>query len=395
MSKRSLYLFNPDHDLALANADVNYMPPASARQMAVDLSLLPVWYAEAGSAVLAPSAGNQSFLHEMQAKFSLPVTLMTELEVSANQDIIALPWGWNPAVRKRLLLLGMPESLVPTPEKMEIFRRLSHRLQAVHLLPRLQLDASFCGESTLLTDAADWQRFVEQHDGCLLKAPLSGSGKGLNWCKGVFTPFISGWCAHVASSQGGVVGEPIYNKVEDFAMEFFSDGAGRVAFGGYSLFRTGSNGAYAGNLLLPDTEIERKLSRYVPSAALQAVRMRLEVELSTLLGGSYSGYLGVDMMICGFATSPEYRIHPCVEINLRMNMGVVSRLLYDRYVCPGNAESVFRIIRHSLPGEALEWHEQMLQQSPLQLRQGKILSGYLPLTPVTKHTGYCAYILGR
>ena len=57
----------------------------------------------------------------------------------------------------------------------------------------------------------------------MLKAPLSGSGKGLNWCKGIFTTFISGWCARVAASQGGVVGEPIYNKVEDFAMEFYAD----------------------------------------------------------------------------------------------------------------------------------------------------------------------------
>ena len=38
MINRSLYIFNPDHDLALASGDVNYMPPASARQMAADLA---------------------------------------------------------------------------------------------------------------------------------------------------------------------------------------------------------------------------------------------------------------------------------------------------------------------------------------------------------------------
>ena len=58
MIKRSLYIFNPDHDLALASGNVNYMPPASARQMAADLALLPVWYASPESAVLAPSAYN-------------------------------------------------------------------------------------------------------------------------------------------------------------------------------------------------------------------------------------------------------------------------------------------------------------------------------------------------
>ena len=53
-----LYVFNPDTDMALANNEENYMAPASACRMAQDLALLPVWYAQPGSAVLAPSAYN-------------------------------------------------------------------------------------------------------------------------------------------------------------------------------------------------------------------------------------------------------------------------------------------------------------------------------------------------
>ena len=51
-----LYLFNPDSDLALANNETNYIAPVSARRMAQDLALLPVWYADPYNAVLAPSA---------------------------------------------------------------------------------------------------------------------------------------------------------------------------------------------------------------------------------------------------------------------------------------------------------------------------------------------------
>ena len=54
-----LYVFNPDTDMALANNEENYMAPASACRMAQDLALLPVWYAQPGSAVLAPSAYNR------------------------------------------------------------------------------------------------------------------------------------------------------------------------------------------------------------------------------------------------------------------------------------------------------------------------------------------------
>ena len=44
MTKRELYLFNPDNDLSLASGEVNYMPPATARRMAEELALLPACF---------------------------------------------------------------------------------------------------------------------------------------------------------------------------------------------------------------------------------------------------------------------------------------------------------------------------------------------------------------
>lgn len=216
-----LYLFNPDQDLALASGEVNYMPPASARRMAEELALLPVWFADGPCSVLAPSAYNQSFLEEMLDLFPLPASLRTQAEDFSEVRSV-VPWGWNPALRKRLLSLGVPDAALPSMEDIGRLRDLSHRLQAVRLLSGLQVDEVFCGESCYLTALADCRAFVESLECCLLKAPLSGSGKGLNWCKGAFTPLIERWCARIIEQQGGVVGEPVYNKVEDFAMEFYS-----------------------------------------------------------------------------------------------------------------------------------------------------------------------------
>ena len=98
MTKRELYLFNPDNDLSLASGEVNYMPPATARRMAEELALLPAWYASAGSAVLAPSAYNLAFLREMQECLSLPVELVTEPEVASISNLKPVPWGWNPVL---------------------------------------------------------------------------------------------------------------------------------------------------------------------------------------------------------------------------------------------------------------------------------------------------------
>ena len=394
MTKKVLYIFNPEHDLALASGEANYMAPASARQMAAELALLPMWYAGEESAVLAPSAYNLDYLKQMQELLDIPVRLITEPELASEPGLDIHPWGWDIALRKRLAGLGVDETLLPSMEQLSSWREYSHRSKAVSLLSELQLNEYFCGESYYLETPEEWKAFVEEREGCLLKAPLSGSGKGLNWCKGVFTPFISGWCTRVAASQGGVIADPIYNKVEDFAMEFYSDGAGGVTFAGYSLFHTGKSGMYEGNRLLSNEAIREQLSQYVPSEALTDLENCLKYKLSALVGTVYKGYLGVDMMICRFPENKKtvFRIHPCVEINLRMNMGVMTRLLYDHYVY-SDSTGRFGIDYHPSEGEALKEHERLSATFPLEIREGKVHSGYLPLVPVHKRSCYRAWIL--
>ena len=393
MTKKALYIFNPEHDLALASGEANYMAPASARRMASELALLPMWYAEEGSAVLAPSAYNLDYVKKIQELLGLSVDLITEPELAIEQDLDIRPWGWDVALRKRLSVLGVDEVLLPSMGQLNDLREYSHRSKAVALLPELQLNEYFCGESYYLKTPEEWKRFVEGRKECLLKAPLSGSGKGLNWCKGIFTSFISGWCTRVAASQGGVIAEPIYNKVEDFAMEFYSDGAGELTFVGYSLFHTGKSGMYEGNRLLSNGAIRKQLAQYVPLEALMDLENCLKYRLSALVGTVYKGYLGVDMMICRFPENekPVFRIHPCVEINLRMNMGVIARFLHDRYVRPGSTGR-FVIDYHPSEGEALQEHDRMSATYPLEIREGRVYSGYLPLVPVHRRSCYRAWI---
>ncbi|MCD8032296.1 MAG: hypothetical protein LUF85_16100 [Bacteroides sp.] len=391
-SKHSLFIFNPEHDLALANGDPHYMPSAAVRQMIADLALLPCWYAPAGSRIIAPSAYNLAFLEEMRMLFPDLPDVCTPPEVATGSWSAIQPWGWDAVVTKQLLLLGADPELLPDPERLRLLRELSHRLQAVRLLARLTEEESpLCGESSFLTEEQQLREYVEGRSAVVLKAPLSGSGKGLNWCKGVFTPHIRRWCARVIRQQGGVVAEPVYQKETDFAMGFYSNGKGQVAFCSYSLFHTNASGAYEGNELLSNAAIEQRLIRYIPSEVLRNVRQSLERELSLLYGTLYTGYLGVDMMICCFSTAPVYRLHPCIEINLRMNMGLVARLLYDKYVDP-RSTGMFRIDYYPSASEANETHEKMLRQYPAVVADGRVVSGYVPLVPVTPHSQYRAWI---
>jgi hypothetical protein len=99
---------------------------------------------------------------------------------------------------------------------------------------------------------------------------------------------------------------------------------------------------------------------------------------------------GVDMMICN--TLSGFKIQPCVEINMRMNMGVVSRLFHNQFMNE-DGEGEYIVDYFKKPESACKFHERLQQESPLKIKNGKIVSGYLSLTPVTADTHYVAYVI--
>ena len=388
---KALYLFNPENDMALASGSPYYMLPASIKKMAQDLSALPAWYASVESDVLLAEKRQVSW---METTFSslLDVGLTTELSPIYNK---VCPWGWNASLIRRLKEGGVEEGALISDDRMREIRHLSGRWTSVEMLPRLRVDGTM-GESFLVDSPEGVKSFLASHEGgfsscrgILLKSPWSGSGKGIRMVVDGLDDSTSGWVKRVVASQGGIVVEPHYDKVVDFAMEFFSDGK-EMRFVGYSLFETDKRGIYKGNVLTSDEDIENRLSVYVSTGCLRAVREKCQEELGRTFVGKYVGYLGVDMMVC--RQGEAYAVHPCVEINLRMNMGVVSRLLYDKFVCQGSQGS-YLMEYYPKPGEALLFHREMMGKYPTELESGRIKSGYLSLTPVFEDTAYQIFIL--
>ena len=395
-----LYVFNPDADMALGNNEENYMAPASIRRMAEDLALLPIWYAQPGDAVLAPSAYNAAYLKQLQQLFSLEVQLVTEPELPDYADVQIMPWAWNRAMRKRMLKGGVTEEALPTFEQLDNYRRLASRAYplALQSLWNKQEMAYVCGLSRLVKgedqSPVSAEIIADFKEGAVFKSPWSGSGKGLFWCRYGFKKEASDWCNRLLREYGFFMVEPIYNKVEDFAVEYYSDGRGKVSFAGYSRFVTNEKGAYNHNILTSEKQTEEWLQQYVPLEAFMRIRKRLEEGLHTLYAHSYTGYFGVDMMVCRQEGEPAYAIHPHVEVNLRMNMGVVAHLLCENRIVPG-AEGCF-FVDHFSSNEALRArHEYYSNCYPLAIKDGKVVSGYLSLVPVTPKSLSQAYILVR
>lgn len=394
------HIFNPENDLALGNGDSNYIAPASARRMAADLATLPAWWANEGDSVLLPDSSAAYYWNRYPfcSQLAPRVNWITPADPIPPQSLS--PWGWNPALIRQLSQRGFAPVRMPDETQMHNLRRLSSREWAADILRQLRTtntDLPLTGSAIPCHNEAEVEQAVKSLPRTLLKAPWSSSGKGLRKGFGNYQPPLSGWCIHTLKAQGCVMVEPFYDKVEDFAMEFhLSETTRRLNLIGYSLFKADENGAYNGNCLMSNSAIEEYLQQYLPPHTLTTLQERLIQLLEPLLCESYSGYLGVDMMICRNTTGESqyfgFKLHPCVEINLRMNMGIVARLLTDRYLAAGHTGRFVIEYAHT-PQQLHELHNRRTADQPIQLNEeGKIITGYLCLTPPGKESCYMAWI---
>lgn len=304
-----MYIFNPEHDLCLANGDPNFVPPASSLKFGADCN-----------GVVGMICG---------------VNEAGEAAASCGWNCI-VPWGWNAALKGRLVKAGVPESLLPSDSALQLVRELSHRRTSVlagtyireHVSDKSLLVKSVPEE---MDDPCQLLPYLERYGAVVLKSPWSGSGKGLRWVsEGTVNETDLGWCRNVIARQGSVIVEKREQVVRDFAM-LFHIGKDNVSFEGYSLFYTG-NGAYSGSVLASDSHILDSLSAFVPYELLLEVRELVAGFLTKVFVGNYEGFAGVDMFLC--RSDSGYLLSPCVEINVRMTMGLLARRCYDHLLPP-------------------------------------------------------------
>ena len=107
----TLHIFNPENDLALACPSPHFIPPASARQMADDLSALPVWWAMRGDAVCVASVKEARRWAEEAGGICPEVRWVGRDGLPSDADVD--PWGWSPLMVQRLLTGGADRSRLP------------------------------------------------------------------------------------------------------------------------------------------------------------------------------------------------------------------------------------------------------------------------------------------
>ena len=287
-----IYIFNPEHDLCIANGDENFVPPRSAVGFAKD-----------------------------------NMDLSEHLQRPNKQRRKIIPWGWNHALKKRLINEGIDQAILPSEDELKFIRKHSRREFALDVHSRL-----ICGDSQVIgpdyrivaTNVSEIEAFISTVDGAVLKSPLSGSGKGIRFVREGLSESDKGWCRRTIEKQGSVIVEKRFEIIKECAMLFECHHHG-IDFIGYSLFES-RNGAYCRNILASNEEIEDIIAGYIPHSTLTAIRESLISILSDTLTGHYEGFLGVDQMI---SQTDSTIFIPVSEINLRMTMGLIARNQYD------------------------------------------------------------------
>ena len=315
---KTLHIFNPGHDLALAADIDNFTPPHAARALRASLDYLPALWAKDGDAVLVDDIAHarRAFTRVSQQVAKYRSWHEAEVEFVEESDLRHIsidkiePWGWDRSLVYSLRRRGVDDGLLPDAAELCRVRDESHRRTAMQLLSRVGISEAF--ECSSLNEIHD---IIYKYNKVVAKAPWSSSGRGIRFLGDTPDEHTTGWLRNTLAQQGSVMVEPLYNKVLDFGMEFCRHHDGTVDYLGLSLFQT-VNGAYTGNILATEVVKREILSHYFSLDTLDAFSSAACAYLGNRL--TYAGPFGIDMMAL------EGGRLALAEINLRRTMGHVA-----------------------------------------------------------------------
>ena len=314
-----VYLFNPEHDLALAHGAHNYTAPPFARQLRFDLRLLPAWLMPAGAYIAIPDNApiDEDLLwlkkHHLEV-IPVPISQIADLSPCRIH-----PWGWDAALRYQLRQVGISSDSLPSDEQLEWIRRLSHRRMTIAVHQALR--DGFSPHPVELSDCEAVLEFAKANPGCYLKMPWSGSGKGIyRVIDSQGDRHVPRWIDGALRRQGSLLCEVGLNRIQDFAIECECS-CGKTRLTGYSVFDSDFHSQFGTGRVAPMNELHQFLLGQYPH--LDEVVENVLSALDNIVAAHYDGPVGIDMMLYK-QENGVVALNPCVEINLRMTMGMVT-----------------------------------------------------------------------
>lgn len=399
-----IFIYNPTCEIAIANGTVSYMPNKMLSRFEKDLDVLPMYFADEKDVVLVNQLPDQEFRAVMQeAGISLPEFKRFESSIQDKDFIKSAkeslePWGWSPRIHH--IFKHLKDSCqqefknCPNAEWKADHKDLYSRKKALEVLNFFldHTDDPFYIEkeqiATICTSVSEIEELINQWKQIVIKAPWSSSGRGLQVLRqSHLNDSIIQWINGTLDIQGYVMVEPLLNKQHDFSLQYHIDAYSEVNYMGNGFFATNSNGQYDSNILggMPIT-----MQEFLSDEKMQELSEGMkEALISCGIAQNYSGYLGIDCMLYR-DKSGEMKLQPCLEINLRYNMGTLA-LIFDKHLHP-ETKGVFKV--HFKPKSTFDqFHKEMTKNHPLKWNDGKWFEGYLPLVSFNQNKVFGAYLL--
>jgi hypothetical protein len=402
----NIYLFNPTCEFAIANGSPNWQPNSLLQKMESDLSALPLFFSGKNDFVMVDKMPSTKLIENLKQTGVEPPNFILKTELNSNRQFIQqpknklLPWGWSPAAHQLLFPLKQscssefcqspvfnwkPEHREITSRKFasEVLINVCNATNADYLLPEA-LYPKICITQT------DFENAVRQWGKIMVKAPWSSSGRGLQpITKTPVHQKVWEKIMGIVKDQGYAIAEPYLNKVLDRAF-LFELKKGKVRFLGISNFIANKKGQYEGNYIngLP-VKTNKSIVEFANIAEREIRGPLIKVIENSKMAVFYEGVFGVDTLIYTDETG-KLKINPCLEINVRHTMGLLS-LQLEKLIKPAK-NGMFKIFYQ--PGVSFyTFKKEMEKEYPLKISHSRIESGFLALTEAAEDTLFGAYLL--
>jgi hypothetical protein len=394
-----IHYFNPGHETAVLNASKHYQPAANQVRMQQELAFLPAWYANPEDFVWVENKLSAEFMDDIKVlnpvAQAITISDLPGRQKELSNQKIDL-WGISPQSVYQFEKLNRFHAVHwQVPEWKEEYRLLGSRPESRKILSCLM---DICPEiekeilPRYFSTIEEIENYIIQNkEKQLVKSPYSSSGRGLVWLPpGKLNQSEKQIISGMLKKQSQVSIEKALDKQLDFSMHFQNDDDGKTYFTGYSVFQTNEKGAYEKSLLASQETLEKQPASYLDKEYLHRIKEEFISILQKTYSPHYKGNIGVDMM--AYKSGNQYKLHPCVEINLRKSMGYLAIRFQENYLHP-LSQGEFFINYYSNAGEVFKQHRQLKKQYPLIIENRLIKSGYLSLCPVGETSQYHACIL--
>lgn len=400
----NIFLFNPTCEYAIANGTASWQANRILQKMEADLATLPLFFAHANDKVVVNEIPSNDFLeHLQQLDIPIPDFILKTNVISGKIDFPVdqlNPWGWSPAAHKLFTKVKPkcssafqtspvfnwnPEYKNYYSKKFArgILHEITQKFPSEHFIAQDQL-------TEICTTKEGFEELMQKWGKLMVKAPWSSSGRGLQPIR--YKPIHAKVWAKIMAmvkDQGYTIVEPYLNKVIDLAFQF-EIRKGKVSYLGISNFSTDYKGQYNGNSLngLPDS-LDKEVVDFIKSVPALTLNPIKELIEQSELAQQYEGYFGVDTLIFRDEAG-AIKVNPCLEINLRYNMGLLC-LTLEKFIVP-HKKGIYRTwFQPGTPFQAFK--KEMEEKHPLVLSGNKIESGFFALSEAKNDTQFGAYLL--